>query len=110
MHYTTLRAYALTLPEASEAPHHQYHSFRVGGKIFATVPPDHAAIHLFPTETDREQAFALYPDCVEPLLWGGKVVGLRLQLAAVTPPVAKALLRQSWRHKAPHRLQSASLA
>jgi predicted DNA-binding protein (MmcQ/YjbR family) len=34
-----IRAIALTLPEAQEHPHFDRASFRVRGKIFATLPP-----------------------------------------------------------------------
>jgi hypothetical protein len=35
----TVRRLALSLPETTEEPHHDMTSFRVGGKIFATVTP-----------------------------------------------------------------------
>jgi len=34
-----VRQFALAMPEASEAPHFDMTSFRVRGKIFATMPP-----------------------------------------------------------------------
>jgi negative regulator of genetic competence, sporulation and motility len=58
----TVRRYALSLAEVTEAPHHEYSSFRVRGKIFVTVPPKEDAIHVFVEEEDREQALALYPE------------------------------------------------
>ncbi len=33
------RQLALALPQASEEPHFDFTSFRIGGKIFATMPP-----------------------------------------------------------------------
>ena len=41
------RAFALSLPEATEEPHHDMSSFRVRGKIFATVPPDGEHLHVY---------------------------------------------------------------
>jgi hypothetical protein len=38
MRLATARHFALSLPEAVEAPHFEKSSFRVKGKIFATVP------------------------------------------------------------------------
>jgi len=39
MTQSDIRAIALTLPEAQEHPHFDRASFRVRGKIFATLPP-----------------------------------------------------------------------
>ena len=38
---------------ATEAPHHERTSFRVGGKIFATMPPDGATVNVL---LDEEEA------------------------------------------------------
>ena len=99
-----LRKFVLTLPEVAESPHFDYDSFRVRGKIFVTVPPEGGRAHLFLLEPARELALAMHPECVEKLLWGGKVVGLRLRLDAVPPAVLRALVRQAWEHKAPKSL------
>lgn len=39
MTHATVRAIALSLPEAEEHPHFDRASFRVRGRIFATLPP-----------------------------------------------------------------------
>ena len=56
MNIDSVRAIALSLPHATEEPHHQFSSFRVHGKIFVTVPPDEEHIHVFVSEEDREIA------------------------------------------------------
>ena len=99
-----VRRFALSLPEAAEAPHFDYASFRVGGKIFATVPPDAAHLHVFVGEEWREPALALHPGFIEKLPWGNKVVGLRIALAKAEPAAVEALLRHAWAAKAPKRL------
>ena len=99
-----VRRLALALPEAVEAPHFQYASFRVGGKIFTTLPPEGTHVHVFVADDERDQALALAPNCVETLLWGGKVVGLRVTLALASPALVKRLLAQAWARKAPQRL------
>ena len=43
----TVRRLALSLPETAEAPHHDMTSFRVAGKIFATMPPEGGRVHVF---------------------------------------------------------------
>ena len=99
MKLDAVRTAALALPETTEEPHHNFGSFRVRGKIFVTVPPDNAHIHVFVNEQDREFALAAYPDFTEKLLWGGKVVGVRVVLAKAKPAVVKAMIRQAYEHK-----------
>ncbi len=96
--------FALSLPEVTQQPHFDYASFRVRGKIFATVPPDEAHLNVFVAEVEREQALVLYPEFLEKLLWGGKVVGLRVVLGKARSAVVRQLLQQAWRAKAPKAL------
>jgi hypothetical protein len=104
MNADRVRRYALALPEAVEAPHFDYASFRIGGKIFATMPPDGAHLHVFVGEEQRETALALHPEAVEKLFWGQKACGLRIALDATKPAVVETLLRQAWAQRAPKRL------
>lgn len=105
MKLETLRAFALSLPEVAEAPHHHFGSFRVRGKIFVTVPPGEEYVHVFVSELERERALVLHPGFTERLLWGGKVVGVRVSLANAGPKVVKDLVLAAWRFKAPKSLQ-----
>ncbi len=86
----------MSLEAVTEEPHHDYSSFRVRGKIFVTVPPAEEIIHVFVEEQDREQALAMYPNFVEKLLWGGKVVGLRITLAAASVAAVKTLIFKAY--------------
>ena len=86
----------MSLEAVTEEPHHDYSSFRVRGKIFVTVPPAEDFIHVFMGEEDREQALALYPSFTEKLLWGGKVVGLRIALVAANPSAVKTLVAKAY--------------
>jgi len=99
-----VRRYALSLPEVTEQPHFDYVSFRVRGKIFVTAPPDGKHLHVFVGEEQRELALAVHADCLEKLWWGGKVVGLRVDLAKADGKVVKQLMRQAWARKAPKSL------
>ena len=47
MKLAAVRRFALSLPETTEEPHFDLASFRVKGKIFATVPPDEKHLHVF---------------------------------------------------------------
>ena len=100
MKLDTIRNTALALPDTTEEPHHHFGSFRVRGRIFITVPPDHEHIHLFVNEQHRELALAAYPGFTEKLLWGGKVVGLRVALARADSPAVLAMVHQAYRHQA----------
>ena len=100
------RRIALAFPETAEAPHFDYTSFRVRGKIFATAPPDEKHLHVFVDDDAREQALELHQEFVEKLWWGKKVVGLRVRLAGATPAVVKGLLGNAWRRKAPKAMHA----
>lgn len=95
MKFEAVRSVALALPDTTEAPHHHFGSFRVRGRVFVTVPPDQLHIHVFVDETDRERALALHPGFTEKLLWGGKVVGVRVALADAPDEAVSVLLRQA---------------
>lgn len=92
----SVRKHAMSLEAVTEEPHHDYSSFRVRGKIFVTVPPDETRIHVFVGQEDRDQASTLYPGFVEPLLWGGKVVGLRVLLKSATASAVKSLISKAY--------------
>ena len=101
MKLSAARKYALSLPGASEQPHFNYASFRVGKKIFVTVPPDGDHLHIFVPEEVRESALAMHPQFVEKLTWGSKVVGVRVDLEPASASVVNQLVLEAWRHKAP---------
>lgn len=99
MKIATVRDFALGLKDVTEEPHHHFSSFRCKGKIFVTVPPDEEHIHVFVGETKREVALALYPAFVEKLLWGGKVVGLRIGLVKAKASAVKSLVLAAYEHR-----------
>ena len=104
MKITTIRDHALSLPEVKEEPHFEKSSFRVRGKIFATVPADEEYLHLFVAAEHRAAALDAHPSFVEELMWGKKVMGLRISLAYATSAAVKQLVTQAWRDKAPKAL------
>lgn len=103
-----VRRFALALPQTTEEPHFDYNSFRVRGKIFATVPPDGEHLHIFVDEDQRAPWIAAQPEVFESLRWGTKVVGVRVHMAQASPDALRRLLLLAWRRKAPKGL-SASL-
>ena len=96
MTFAELRRAALALPRANEAPHHESWSFRVDGRIFATVPPGETHAHLFLDEAARRRALADHPSAVESLHWGAREVGVRVDLAAIPSEVVVAMLADAW--------------
>ena len=104
MNIEQARRQALALPRVVEQPHHRYSSFRVSGKIFATVPPDGLHMHIFVDEEEREHALAMAPEAFRKLFWGEAAVGLRVQLSLAKAAMVQRLLHCAWRRKAPRKL------
>ena len=100
------RRFALSLPEATEEPHFEKSSFRIRGKIFATVPPDGGHLHVFVDGHETRAAVAEDPVGFEELWWGKRLAGVRVNLRAADSGRVLELLEQSWRRKAPKRLVS----
>lgn len=101
-----VRRFALSLPEATEEPHFDMSSFRVRGKIFATVPPGGAHLHVFVDEHEVTASVTENPSAFEPLRWGQRIRGLRINLAASPAGRTQELIEESWRRKAPSGLVS----
>ncbi len=101
--YAVAKRIALSFPEATEQPHFDIGSFRIRGKIFATVP-DKQHLRVFVDEHDSRAAAAEDPDAFELLWWGKKLSGLSVTLAAVDRDRLQELLDDAWRRKAPKRL------
>jgi hypothetical protein len=99
-----LRRLALSLPEVTEEPHHDMTSFRVRGKIFATVPPEGDRVHIFVQADEVAASCAEYPGVVEELWWGQRLSGCRVQLKWATQPMVRELLTEAWRRRAPKKL------
>jgi hypothetical protein len=98
-----VRKHALSLAGATEEPHFDRTSFRVGGKIFVTARQSESHIHVFVPEALREPALAMHGEFLSKLLWGGKVVGLKVQLPGADASVVKELVNGAWQAKAPKK-------
>ncbi len=104
MKLSQARKYALSLPETNEEPHFDYSSFRVRGKIFATIPPSGEFLHIFVDEYQRAPLIAAEPAKYAALHWGAKVIGVKVTLATASATTVNRLLLHSWQRKAPKRL------
>jgi len=97
------RALALALPEASEQDHHGMASFRIRGRIFATVPDD---AHLRIMVDDRAIHWAVtdHPSACQEFYWGKRLACVVVDLARATPELVDELLVEAWARKAPQKL------
>jgi len=99
MKISDISNFALSLLDVTEEPHHRSSSFRVKGKIFATIPPGDEFLHIMINEEQRELAIVLYPNVYEKLWWGKKVFGVKATLAEANADHVKELLELAWLNK-----------
>src|ERR1700694_2391070 len=75
------RRLALVLPEASEQDHHGRPSFRVGGKIFATLwDEDHMNVML--DKAGILTTVQAHPEICAEVWWGKRLAAVRVGLRA----------------------------
>jgi len=103
----SVRKLALALPESTEQPHHDMTSFRVRGKIFATMPPEGGRLHVFLAGPEVVPYCAEFPGVVEELWWGKRLSGCRVLLRHADRALVREMLAESWRRKAPKGLLDA---
>ena len=97
------RELALSLPEAGEQDHHGFPSFRVGSKIFATLP-DPGRLHVMLDAEQVPDALDALGDAAQKLIWGSKLAGVAVALGAADRRALSAQLRVAWRRVAPKTL------
>jgi hypothetical protein len=97
------RALALSLPEAVEQDHHGRPSFRVGGKIFATLWSEER-MNVMLDEGGILTAVDDRPDACEKVWWGKRLAAAGVTLERADRDLLRELLRDAWEHKAPKRL------
>jgi len=98
MNVDEVRLLALALAGATEEPHHGFPSFRVGKKIFATMPDtDHLNIMLEPESI--QEAVAIDPAACEEQWWGKKLTALRVSIPLISEDVLAGLLEEAWQRR-----------
>ena len=97
------RKLALALPEAVEQDHHGRPSFRVGGRIFATLW-DEDRINVMVDEEGIRTALERAPETCEPVWWGKRLAAVAVTLSVVERAFLGELLADAWEGKAPRRL------
>ncbi|MGH7024981.1 MAG: MmcQ/YjbR family DNA-binding protein [Caulobacteraceae bacterium] len=99
----TIRSLALELPEASEEDHFGAPSFRVRGKIFATLRPGRLTVKL--ASEDQHNLCQANPEAISPVpgYWGRKGSTF-VDPDRIDDGLAETLLRLAWSGVAPKSL------
>lgn len=92
------RAEALALPGAVEQDHHGRPSFRVGGKIFATLWSAER-MNVMLDEGGIRTAVQAAPDVCQEVWWGKRLAAVGVDLAAVERTFLRELLTDAWEEK-----------
>jgi hypothetical protein len=97
------RRLALALPEAVEQDHHGKPSFRVAGKIFATLW-DEQHMNVMLDEPGILTAVQDNPGICSEVTWGKRLAAVRVDLGAADEALLADLLADAWERRAPARL------
>lgn len=104
-----IRQLALALPEVVEQEHHGRPSFRVAGRIFATLwNQEHMNVML--DEAGIRTAVEARPGVCEEFWWGNRLRAAHVDLAVADEQLIRELLADAWEHKASKRLQQDRIA
>jgi hypothetical protein len=105
----TVRELPLALPEAEEQDHRGHPSFRVRGKIFATLWDDEGRAVLKLAPAEQAVLTAREPQAFSPIPGGwGEQGWTNVQLDQVGRDEFQRALKTAWRQVAPKRLMTAS--
>jgi hypothetical protein len=97
------RAVALSLPEAVEQDHHGRPSFRVDGRIFATLWSEER-MNVMLDEGGILTAIDAVPEACAEVRWGKRLAAVGVTLPRVDALFLRELLTDAWEQKAPRRL------
>jgi hypothetical protein len=96
------RQLALALPDAVERDHHGRPSFRVQGRIFATLwDAEHMNVML--DEPGIRTAVQANPEICTEVWWGKRLAAVRVDLQAAEQPLLAELLEDAWEGKGGRR-------
>ena len=92
------RRLALALPDATEQDHHGRPSFRISGRIFATLwDPHHMNVML--DEAGIRTAVEAHPAVCREVWWGKRLAAVQADLRDVDEPLLTELLTDAWEGK-----------
>lgn len=93
------RRLALALPDVVERDHHGRPSFRIGGKIFATIW-DERTMNVMIDEAGIRIAVAEHPDWCTERYWGERLAAVAVHLPLAPERRLHELLADAWERKA----------
>jgi hypothetical protein len=94
------RKLALAQPAAVEQDHHGRPSFRVEGRIFATLW-DERHMNVMVDEGGILTAVQAHPDICAEVWWGKRLAAVRVDLDRADAELLAELLTDAWERKAP---------
>jgi hypothetical protein len=97
------RALALGMPGATESDHHGRASFRVSGRIFATLWTDRT-MNVMAGEERIRAAAETRPEACREFLWGQRLAAVQVDLDRADADLLEDLLDHAWRRKASARV------
>ena len=98
-----VRRLALALPNTVEQDHHGRPSFRVDGKIFATLW-DQTTVNVMLDEPGIQTAIDLHPGWCSERYWGQRLAAVAVSLAGAPEHELAEILADAWEIKAGHPL------
>ncbi len=100
---------ARALPETTVADHFGIDSYRVGGRIFVTVP-DSSHVRVMLDEEEIRALAEQAPETFEPVWWGRRLAAVCVDLRRIGEAELQELVADAWLRKAPARLSRAWLS
>jgi hypothetical protein len=92
------RRAALELPDTIEQDHHGRPSFRVGGRVFATLwDPEH--MNVMVDEPGIHTAVQAHPEACAEMWWGKRLAAVQVDLTRVEASLLSDLLTDAWESK-----------
>ncbi|MEW2527823.1 MULTISPECIES: MmcQ/YjbR family DNA-binding protein [unclassified Streptomyces] len=102
-----VRRTALALPDTTEKIAWSMPTFRVAGKMFATLPEDETSIAVRCPKVERDELVLAEPEKFWIAEHEASFAWVRVRLAALDAPELGDILADSWRQAAPTRLLEA---
>ena len=96
------RRLALALPDATEKDHHGRPSFRIKGKIFATLW-DEQHMNVMVDEAGIHTAVEGNPGICAEMWWGKRLAAVQVDLDRAAEPLLAELLADAWEGKGGRR-------
>jgi hypothetical protein len=98
MSHDDIRRLALTLPEAVEQDHHGRPSFRLGGRIFATLW-DESHLNVMLDEPGIHTMVQSHPVACAEFWWGKRLRAVQVDLMVADEALTRELLTDAWEQK-----------